>query len=939
MATGLDTQCARLFISPHPDDIVFSCYGSLVNAPANPTDALIVTVFDRSRFSFRNDKCYSDELITGWRRDEDRAFAKLLGCRHMSLGLPDSSIRNAGQNTDYQKSIEEEKEIHEIVRAELEIILNPFRGRSPIYVPLALGSHIDHRIVRQVIQEILIDSDGVTHKPHLLLYYEDLPYAQARSDAAIRKQAESALSSNVAPLLVDLDAIWDEKLAGIRVYASQLEASTVSTLKQHAEHVGGGLRRAERLWICKPGAFKSIVDTTVWIGWEAARTLGGHSTVISAMLDDAGFKSAGTRTLLVGPLDMPYDSAAFDVHGDVFDVAARLNAEILYHTTFSPRMIRSTIKETLVTAFRKIECDHGVELILLRDRRQDTHVVERLLIDFQSNISLRRMNSPSLRDFLARLAKEMELSIDCGLILPSPMTRGDYRYRRYLRDTVSTDRTEYWHRDNDSIYGILLAQPAAESVFALLEDEETCGLIVQEPVSIPTAYASHFCENRSKKMRTIFYVNEIRPVANLVDGSVIPEGAFESIPALDYDGPMSTIIQKCVASEARVTPRHFLDLAPLRHISSHLNMKILQHAWKLDRAISVSEKVRDEIRFLDRGFDKKDIQLFTPGVRCIECPATRKEQCRRLLLSYAKYTWNSSLDSENTVTALRISRAVTAKGFHRDLKLMYSCAKNLQDQEKSVLFLLVTSWTPSDSESFDLISSLSHQAKALCSMTSNLHIQIINQYAWPEYPERGARPTGLSRDDLLCAADVSIALSTYDSYNIALLEPLSCGAICVLSGGCGAARRVSHLEGAEEIFVIADFGAEVVGDRIAHLRESNTTRKHNIEDLSLSLGASSNNEICDIEDSNGDHQHFIDSVFALTHAEKEIIEPTVIDRSARQLIAKLPLTAAQRSFKIEKGLALAKQMSWKHEIERGLLPILKELFREEVKEKRAPTSG
>lgn len=308
METGTEHWCSRLFISPHLDDIAFSRYANLVNAPASSKDTLIVTVFDQTCFSFRNDRSYSQEEATKWQRQEDRDFAERSCCQQASLGLSDSSVRYQDRCSHNENSPEDEKQIRDVVRQKLQTIIKPYLGRCPVYVPLALGEHIDHCIVRDAVQEILFPGGMIKHDPRLVLYYEDLPYAQTISDQRIRKRARRVVSSNVAPLLVDVHTIWDEKLAAVRLYSSQLDATTIRTLKAHAEHVGGSAwRKAERVWILKPGSSRHLADTTVWIGWEAARTLGGQNTVMSAILDDVGYTTGVTRTLLlIGPLHLPF---------------------------------------------------------------------------------------------------------------------------------------------------------------------------------------------------------------------------------------------------------------------------------------------------------------------------------------------------------------------------------------------------------------------------------------------------------------------------------------------------------------------------------------------------------------------------------------------------------------------------------------------------------
>ena len=86
----------RIFLSPHPDDIAYSCYGPLVNPPVPRLDSsLILTVFSVSRHAtgeLGRRGCQHE--VTRVRKAEDETFASSVGCRLLSLDFPDSSVRN-----------------------------------------------------------------------------------------------------------------------------------------------------------------------------------------------------------------------------------------------------------------------------------------------------------------------------------------------------------------------------------------------------------------------------------------------------------------------------------------------------------------------------------------------------------------------------------------------------------------------------------------------------------------------------------------------------------------------------------------------------------------------------------------------------------------------------------------------------------------------------
>lgn len=926
----------RVFISPHPDDVAFSCFGSLINPPADPKEALVVTVFDESRFSFHHG--LSAREVTAIRRREDITFIARLGTGHKSLGLADSSLRHAAYQAEYNNFLSPRDDpIFSTVKKTLESVLQPYLGTCPIFIPLGIGSHLDHCIVREVVKEIVSQS-LVVHGSHLLLYYEDLPYAASHSDYAIKNAALGVVSSEASSLLVDVDCGWDKKLAFVKGYVSQLEESTIPSILKHAIRVGGGSRRAERLWVHTPGYTSPVIGTAAWIGWEAARSLGGYSTVISKLIGNSSFTSVVRRTLLIGPLHMPMNCFQYDPYEDHFSVANQLDSEIIYRTG-------ATLVGTQpqwVMAFHKVERKHDVIIIYLRDRRKDSHIVERLLFDFQDNISARSAHSPSVTEFVGILRQQIELPIELGEVRPRPIYRtgcfsgmesNSSTETRRLKEMVEADSSQYRHVDNDTLYGTFMAEPAAECLYALLEPEETCALIAQETLAMPTAYAALLLRrvNPLVNLRTLYYAGEIRPMANLIDGCVSPQTKLSAINGFDWEAPLRSIIQLNLS--LRDHAQCFLDFKPLWHMRKHNNLRILQHGWKLDHVAAVSENVRDELRFLDRGFGSKRIDLIYHGTEPISCSTAEKERCRGLLLSYTSIAWHKYLPCSSTIIATHIARAVGTKALNRDLNLMHHLATLVALQNRHILFIVITSWSPnaSTSSTFD-VDYLLKRACKLNDEHANLHIRIINHFSWPEVAERGFRPTSMSRADLHRATDLSIALSTYDSFNIASLEPLSCGAVCAISTGCGVARRVMELENWGNNIVIADFTAELVADRRQLLSFPSSTKRCTPD---LPRGVHDTDIAEDPDPIINPTADLIDNIFRITYDEKQAIENRVMKKLARELLLKIARTKLERAVSIEQGIKLAAQMTWKQEIEKSLIPVLKRMFEDKEKDRDA----
>ncbi len=145
-----------LFLSPHLDDVVLSASIAVQGHVARGERVVVATVF-------------SEGHQTHERRREDVAALSLLGAEVRHLGLLDAPERRgrAGSFRGLCLDRDEARERAELdcVRKAIEALvaeLCPTVG----YFPLAVGGHVDHRLV------------CATHAAvERALFYEDMPYA------------------------------------------------------------------------------------------------------------------------------------------------------------------------------------------------------------------------------------------------------------------------------------------------------------------------------------------------------------------------------------------------------------------------------------------------------------------------------------------------------------------------------------------------------------------------------------------------------------------------------------------------------------------------------------------------------------------------------------------------------------------------------------------
>ena len=281
-----------LFVSPHTDDAALSCGGLIVTLRDEGTAVDIVTIFSGSGPLDRltpyqrlalgfgsqtrwdttaptepaepvaraepvapaDDPVPSPFEVMELRRREDRAYARLVGASVRHLDLPDAVFR------DY--------------RGDEELLADPKPGdRSPteelraavcelrpdrVFVPLAVGSHVDHRLARRAAIDLMVAGDMA---PEIVRFYEDFPYAHNHAfdgpnalDAEFARHLPASLV--LEPEVVDVAAAIDRKIAGLTCYASQLgrlfggDDPMARAVRERAAFLAtaAGTTAAERYW-------------------------------------------------------------------------------------------------------------------------------------------------------------------------------------------------------------------------------------------------------------------------------------------------------------------------------------------------------------------------------------------------------------------------------------------------------------------------------------------------------------------------------------------------------------------------------------------------------------------------------------------------------------------------------------------------------------------
>ena len=118
--------------------------------------------------------------------------------------------------------------------------LSPLIGSEALFVPLALGNHIDHRIARNAT--LMVRAQG------LIGFFEDLPYAAHCTSEHIRatvREIEIAINAKLYPVILRCPDALARKRRIVEVYKSQIAEPEITSILIHAHTYGGG----ERMWV------------------------------------------------------------------------------------------------------------------------------------------------------------------------------------------------------------------------------------------------------------------------------------------------------------------------------------------------------------------------------------------------------------------------------------------------------------------------------------------------------------------------------------------------------------------------------------------------------------------------------------------------------------------------------------------------------------------
>lgn len=572
----------------------------------------------------------------------------------------------------------------------------------------------------------------------------------------------------------------------------------------------------------------------VHVTHEAVEKIGGIGTVIAGLTTTEAYAEAVERTILLGPL---------------LSTAEPVNRRL----GEGGHVIYSSLDAILPPQWREkflaIERTYDVGIIYgtrkVRDACSGKAVeVEVLLVD------VFHANRDRLNLFKAELFKKFHV--------PSRDFEHIWEYEEYVR----------------------LAEPGFEALKALgCNNGQQMVLLAHEYMGMPTAL--RMVLDGDPNARTVFYAHEVASVRPLI----------EKLPG--HDTMFYNVLRRA-ASDGRTLEQVFPQ------VFGNYKHPLVKAARYCDHVFAVGDYVRSEMEFIDPHFRTMDVDLVYNGIPAERITLKQKLTSKARLQQYAENLFGT----RPTWVFSHVARPVLSKGIWRELAVLHHLEPMLGERgEAAVFFMLGTlagqrrqqdirqmervyGWPVAHEEGYPDLCQGEEVVGEMFDHFNRSHqaarAVFVNQWDWNRSVCGERMPEGMSFADLRYGTDLEFGLSVYEPFGISQLEPLSFGALCVVSNVCGCvgfARRAAGGTLSEDNVIEGDY----LG-------------------VSPSLG--------------------IPELLALSIEDRDAVESGEAQRLAK--VVRDRLTSDEQALKrrMAAGHDLARKMNWQHVVTEYFLPSL-----------------
>jgi len=420
-----------------------------------------------------------------------------------------------------------------------------------------------------------------------------------------------------------------------------------------------------------------------------------------------------------------------------------------------------------------------------------------------------------------RMFRAVERTYDVGIVYGTRVIDDPYTGREteaevllvdvfhYNQDRLNLFKAELWKKfkipsaDFESIWDyeqyVRLAEPGLEAINRLngREAHEPMLLLSHEYMGMPTALKAEL--DGGPHVRTVFYAHEVASVRPIV----------EDMPG--HDTMFYNVLQQ--ATDAGQTIE---DVFP--GVRSNYKHSLVKAARHCDHVFAVGDYVVDELRFLDRHFDRLDIDLVYNGIPARSLTLAQRQESRGRMQQYAANLFGYRPEWVFT----HVARPVRSKGLWRDLRVLHELEPMLSERdERAVYFMLGTlagqrkprtvrqmervyGWPVAHEVGYpDLAGGeedLWHMFDAFNRDHENIRVVLVNQWDWRRELCGLRMPEDMTFADIRMGTDVEFGLSVYEPFGISQFEGLSFGALCLVSNVCGCMGSARKAIGAGDGF-------------------------------------------------------------------------------------------------------------------------------------------
>jgi len=561
----------------------------------------------------------------------------------------------------------------------------------------------------------------------------------------------------------------------------------------------------------------------VHVTHEAVHKIGGIGAVLEGLLTSKAYTKAIDRTILVSPL--------FSTDGSV-EQRLGPTGEVLYSS------VDGLIKSQWAAKFRKVEKDYNVGIVYGRRTLRDPHSGVRLSPEVLL-IDVTRVDEKQVNAFKAKLWETFGIE--------SNRYESMWDYEQYVN----------------------LAPPALAALEALgaAKASDQCVVVAHEFMGMPTALAAIL--SGKDNYRTLFYAHEVATVRKIVE---------------DHPGH-DTMFYNML----RVADRDQLYLEDIFGPQDHFFKHALVCASKYcDNIMAVGDYVIKELRFLGPEFHHVDIDLCYNGIPAAEISVEQKLHSKSKLQRYAEIL----LDFRPDYIFTHVTRTAVSKGLWRDIRVLEHIEKAFRQQNKTaVMFMLSTElpsrrledilhmekwwkWPVAHHEGLPDLSggeaAIYTGVQEFNAKGRNVKLLYINQFGFSPDTCGMRMPADMEFMDIRRGTDIEFGQSIYEPFGISPLEPLTFGALCVISNVSGCAGFVQAVceDELPPNVIIADYT--------------------DLDEPGLE----------------------VDDLLALDQAKRDQVEGRVARRVAEKILRRLPKDNQELAERIKLGYSVAHQMNW-----------------------------